>query len=62
MEVPQKFKDGSTTGPRPSSFTSGDLSEDDENTDSESCRHPYAHFSVVHKSEAMETTKASVGK
>lgn len=40
----------------PSDFTSGDLSEENQNTNLKEHMHPYVHCSIIYINQAMEAT------
>ena len=55
MEVPQKIKNGDAS--LPSNFTSGNLSEETQNSNPNEYMHSHIHFSIIYNSQAMEATQ-----
>ena len=50
--VTSKIKNG--TALYPSDFTSGNISEETQNTNFKRCVHPYVHCSVIYNSQDLE--------
>ena len=60
MKIPQKIKNG--TALWTSNSTSGDLSEETQNTNSKEYMHPYVHRSIIYNSQDMEATQVPVNR
>ena len=58
MEVPQKFKNRTTSWS--SNSTSGYLSKENENTNSKRYIHTHIHCSIIYNSQDMEVTYVSI--
>ena len=60
MEMPQKIKNG--TAFRPSNPTSGNISEETQNTNSKEHKHPYVHCSIIYNHQDMEAAQVSISR
>ena len=58
MEFPQKIKDG--TAFWPSDPTSGNISEETQNTNLKEHKHPYVHCSIIYNSQDMEAAQVTI--
>ena len=47
---------------RPSDFTSGNLSEETQNTNSKEYMHPYVHCSIIYTSQDLEAAQVSISR
>ena len=59
-EIPQKIKNGTALWLRDS--TSGNLSEETQNTNLKEHKHPYAHCSITYNCQNMEAAQVSISK
>ena len=60
MEIPQKIKNGSAFWP--SSSTSGNLSEGNQNTNLKEHKHHYIHCSIIYNQQDMEAAQVSISR
>ena len=60
MEIPQKIQNGSAF--RPSSATSGNISEGTQNTNLKEHKHLYVHCSVIYNLQDMEAAQVSINR
>ena len=60
IELPLKIKSG--TALWPSDSTSGNLSEETQNTNSKEYTHPYVHLSVIYNSQDLEAAQVSISR
>ena len=58
IEVSQKNKSGFALRPR--DFTSGNISEETQNTNLKEHKHPYVHCSVIYNCQDMEAAQVSI--
>ena len=58
MELPQKVENGTVL--QPNNSTSGNLSEEIQNTNSKEYMHLYVRYSVIYNSQDLEAVKVSV--
>ena len=59
MEFPKKTKNGTFMTQQ---FTSGNISEEIQNTDSKEYMHPYVLCSVTHNSQDLEAAQVPISK
>ena len=60
VEVPQKTKDG--TAFWPSDSTSGNISEETQNSNLKKYMHPYVHCSIICNSQDLEVAQVSISR
>ena len=60
MECPQNIKHGSALWP--SNSTSGDMSQETQNTNLKEYMHPYVHSSAICNSQAVEATQLPISQ
>ena len=60
MEVPQKIKNGPAFWP--SDPTSGNISEETQNTNVKKHKHPYVHCGVIYNHQDMEAAQVSISR
>ena len=60
IEIPQKIKNG--TALWPSISTSGNLSEEIQNTNLKEHNHPYVHCSIIDNHQDMEAAQVSISR
>ena len=60
MEIPRKIKNGTALWPRNS--TSGNISEETQNTSSKGYMHHYVYCSIIYSSRGLEVAQASISK
>ena len=60
MVFPQKIKN--RTAFWPSDPTSGNISEETQNTNCKEYMHPYVHCSAIYNGQDVETTQVSIGR
>ena len=60
MGIPQKIKNGSAFWPI--YCTSGNISEEIQNTNLKERKHPYVHCSVIYNHQDMEAAQVSINK
>ena len=60
MEFSQKIKNGTVL--LPSNSTSGNISEETQNTISKEYMHPYVYCSVIYNSQDLEAAQVSISK
>ena len=58
MEIPQKIKNGSAFWP--SNPTSGNTSEETQNTNLKEHKHPYVHCIIIYNCQAMQAAQVSI--
>ena len=60
METHQTVKNGSAFRPR--NLTSGNISEETQNTNLKEHKHPYVHCSTIYNHQDMETAQMSISR
>ena len=60
MEIPQKSKNA--TALWPIDFTSGNLSEETQNTNLKEHMHPYVHCSIIYNRQDLKAAQVSIIK
>ena len=60
MEFPPNIKN--ETALQPSDCTSGNISEEIQNTNLKEYMHPYAHFSIIYNSQVIEVTRVPINR
>ena len=60
MEIPQKIQNGSAF--RPSSATSGNITEGTQNTNLKQQKHPYVHCSIIYNHQYIEAAPVSMNR
>ena len=60
MKFPQKIKN--RTAFWPSDPTSGNISEETQNTNCKEYMHPYVHCSIIYNSQDLETAQVSISR
>ena len=60
VEVPQKIKNG--TALRSRDCTSGNVSEEAQNTNSKEHEHPYVHCSVIYNRQDLEAAQVFINR
>ena len=60
MKVPQKIKNGTALSPNDS--TSGNTTEEIQNTNSKEDMHPYVHCSMIYNSHTKEATQVRINR
>ena len=60
MEISQRIKNGSAS--RPSDPTSGNLSEETQNTNSKEHKHTYVQCSIIYKHQHIEAAQVSINR
>ena len=60
MDIPQKIKNG--TALFPSDSSSGNLSEETQNTNLKEYKDPYVHHSVTYNSQDLEAAQVSISR
>ena len=60
MEIPQEIKNGSAFWP--SNPTSGNISEENQNTNSKEHKHPYVHCSIIYNHQDMEAAQVFISR
>ena len=60
MEIPRKIKNDSAFWP--SNPTSGNISEENQNTNSKEHKHPYVHCSSIYNCQDMEAAQVPISK